>query len=284
MALTTDHHLLLCHRSLADAADIDWSHSTGFEAGAGPEMLTDPRLWVEARTTGLTAQIVWGRTRPMAVSMVSLLGHTLSRTGRWAVDCADDPAFTAGVETLVDGLVTPVTKPILANPWGEAPWNGREEPDGQAVAIFPTRFKPWWRIRLDDAARVDGVTWLDLGRLLCDSPYRPRRNIALGWRLGTSTDARRARSRGGTLWTSGGAQWPELTMELRDLDRADALAHGLDLDREVGLAGHVLAIVDPTDGVNRRHLAVYGQLEDLTPVENHEQGFYRKTFRIIGDL
>ncbi|SOE00690.1 hypothetical protein [Caenispirillum bisanense] len=286
MALSTAHHLLLSWQSFCDGADVDWSASTGFLAGAPASRLADHRLWRAARTSGLTAEIVWYRARPMAISMIALLGHSLSERGTWSVECASQADFSDAETVLPEELIWPQTVPFGSRPWGEWPWNGRELTPGgnKGLALFEARYRSWWRVRIDDTRRTDGVTWLDLGRLIADSPFRPRRNIALGWEIGVNSDTQRRRSRGGTLWAEAGPSWSELVMDLADLTRDEAMTYGLDVDRLVGTHTNVLAIVDPADVGNRHRLAVYGPLDKLSRISNPQQLRYRKTISIIEDL
>lgn len=278
-----EHFLLLSHGSLADTADL--SGSSGFTDEQPIANLLDQQLSLPAVTSGLTAEIVVDLGRPRAVSYVGLLDHSGSITMNWHVQGSNDPDFATPLVE-VHGRARPRSIAFGSRPWGDWPWEGRElTADGaDAHALFEAVYARYWRVVVDDGARTDGIGWLSIGRLIVDAPWRPNRNISLGWDIQAKDAGTTERSRGGTLWSESAASWKDVRFELNGMDRDEAIGVAFALDRKVGTGRNVLVIVDPADLRNRHALTIYGPLAETTAVTNTAQGLYSKRFTITGDV
>ena len=93
-------------------------------------------------------------------------------------------------------------------------------------------------------------------------------------------ESRTVRSRGGQLYVDPAQRRRRLSFAINNLGEDEVLGRAYELDREKGIAGDVLAIVDPGKPKHLHRLAIYGTLGETTPMANPSFERYSKRFVI----
>lgn len=222
---------------------------------------------------------------PRTISLLALLRHNLTQGGRWRLRLSDAADFAAALLDTGWRDIWPEITPFGQDLWGEFIWGGKLDPDEartygiSAYHVLTTPlFARHLRLELDDQDNPDG--YLQAGRLIAAPAWQPSRNLAYGWELRHVDESRTIRSRGGQLYVDPLPLRRRLSFTLDHLGADEMLGRAHELDREKGIAGDVLAIVDADQPRHLHRLAIYGALGETTPMANPSFERYSKRFVI----
>ena len=240
-----------------------------------------------------------------AVSLVVLQAHSISRTGEWRVrmgrttstatgdgepdtdeagmsilDDADltitdeEPVTPAGttLDVLYDSGWMPVWDRVAtwsSRPWGAFPWDGREAVAGGDNAILVLAASEFIRYLAIDVRDPDTTaSVIDIGRLLVDAPFRPSRNLQVGYTIAVIDESAVETSRGGQPWLDRRPPLREIAFSIAGLRKAEMLPAALDRALAEGRAVPILVVVDHEDLAHRHRETVYGLARELSPPVN----------------
>jgi hypothetical protein len=266
-------NLIIAARNRAD----DGTLSSGSWAATLPlGNLQDRQLTKVARTTDMAPASTWfeadlgaGRT----VSLVALLRHNLTQGGRWRIRLSDVADFATSLFDSGWRDVWPEITPFGQGLWGEFVWGGKLDPEDAgtygigAYHVLPTSvFARYVRIELDDQDNPDG--YLEAGRLIVSPAWQPTRNLTYGWTLRHIDESRRVRSRGGQLYVDLAPKRRRLEFTIPHLSEDEMFSRAYELDRDKGVGGDLLVIVDPDKPAHLHRQAIYGALAEVTGIEN----------------
>lgn len=255
-----------------------------------------------ARILATTFSVVIDLGRNRSIGLVALQAHSGTRTGRWQVygwrdgtsgasvggealldendqeltDEADqaltDEAATVGATELDSGLLYLWDRTVAwgSRPWGEWPWDGREVVAGGNTALFVPAATPFVRyIRIDIDDQENAVGFVDIGRILIDAPWRPTRNLQVGYSPAPIDESPVEYARNGQAWVDRRATGRTLRFSLAGLRKGEALPLVGDRMQGEGKAVPLFVVVDPDDEVNRHRETFYGwPLEIPAPINN----------------
>ena len=167
----------------------------------------------------------------------------------------------------------PEITPFGQGLWGEFVWGGKLDPEDAgtygigAYHVLPTSvFARYVRIELDDQDNPDG--YLEAGRLIVSPAWQPTRNLTYGWTLRHIDESRRVRSRGGQLYVDLAPKRRRLEFTIPHLSEDEMFSRAYELDRDKGVGGDLLVIVDPDKPAHLHRQAIYGALAEVTGIEN----------------
>jgi hypothetical protein len=278
-------NILIAARNRADAGTL----SAGSWVSTLPlANLQDRQLTRVARSTDTALANTWlyldlgaGRT----VSLLALLRHNLTQGGRWRFRLSDVADFATSLFDTGWHDIWPEITPFGQDLWGEFVWGGKLDPSEaktygiSAYHVLTTPvFARYVRLELDDQDNASG--YLEAGRLIVSPAWQPSRNLTYGWELQHVDESRTVRSRGGQLYVDSAQRRRRLSFAINHLGEDEMLGRAYELDREKGIAGDVLAIVDPDKPRHLHRLAIYGTLGETTPIVNPHFERYSKRFVI----
>lgn len=120
--------------------------------------------------------------------------------------------------------------------------------------------------------RVDvsdtSAPWLEAARLVAGARWTPSHNYTIGWRDAAVDDAQIVTVWGGGEWRDRRAVRRRVRITIPALPQAEAMAHGLALQR-LGGVDDVLFVFDAADRSPRR--AIFGRLEDVEMIGTFAQ-------------
>ena len=250
--------------------------------------LQDRQVTKVARTTDTAlastqADADLGQQR--TVSLVAFLRHNLTQSGRWRIRLSDVADFVTILYDTGWQDIWPEITPFGQDLWGEFVWGGKLDPDeaqGYGISAYhvlaTSVFARHVRVELDDQGNPDG--YLEAGRLIVSPSWQPSRNLAYGWTLRHVDESRRVRSRGGQLYVDVAPKRRRLEFTIPYLDEDEMFSRAYELDRDKGVGGDVLVIVDPEKAAHLHRQAIYGALEETTAIENPSFKRYAKRFVI----
>lgn len=148
---------------------------------------------------------------------------------------------------------------------------------GMLVHVLPSggRNAQYWRISLADT----GIDYYEAGRLFIGPAWSPGVNYSYGWRQGLIDLSKRTRARGGQTYVDRNRQYRYFSVTFDYLTKAEAEDALLELDRQIGLRGDFLVVLDPDDP-NPGKVSLWGQLQALSEVINPQFEIYQKSIQI----
>ena len=223
--------------------------------------------------------------RSKTISFVSLLGHNLTSTGTWRVRISNQSDFSTLLYDSGDVDIWPVTEIFGENPWGGFVWNGKNITDDGNFGFLlldSSVYGRYVRINLDDSDNEDG--YLEAGRLIIDSPWRPSKSFIYGAELTYINPSEKERSRGGQPWTDRLPQYRKATFEIRNLGEDEMFGQGYEMDRLLGIAKHCFIMLDPSNITHRHRWAFYGTIKEINPQVFDTYNKFSKQFEIEESL
>ncbi|MBV6633870.1 MAG: hypothetical protein KI792_12665 [Alphaproteobacteria bacterium] len=136
----------------------------------------------------------------------------------------------------------------------------------------------YWQIDLTDPSNPAG--YIEAGRLFIGNAYQPPHSPRSGLRLGYETRTTVTTAIGGAEFFDRREGYRVARFDLPVLDRDEALAALLDLQREVGIDGEVLLVIDADDAQNLQRQSFRGRFRSLEPLVYIAAGYAEQTFEI----
>lgn len=281
-------NLLLSFTNYADDGTLSDSGATASEWLSSLPLtnLQDPLLSKVARTdSDLDADFDVDLGGRKTISFVALLAHNLTINGTWRVRIGNDNTFAS---TLYDSGTVKIwsrTQTLGSLPWGAFSWDGiSSTSDGNFgfVLLDSAVYARYIRIDLTDSTNGDG--YLQAGRLIVDSPYRPTINPVYGFNLGYVNPSKKRRSRGGQPWVDRLPQYRQMTIPFAAIREDEAYGSLYELDRQAGISGDVFVMLDPDDAINRHRQSFYGTVREPTAINHDAPNSHSKTFVIEESL
>lgn len=227
--------------------------------------LQAPQIAKRARWTGTSVALVCDLGRNRVIAGVLLLGHNLTTAATWRVEISADAGFTSTAydsnsDAAFDNYVWPRTETFGAQPWAEFTFDGRRitEDGNNALGLFSAVSGRYIRITVTDTENTDG--YLQAGRLIVDSPWRPSVHIQPEFSIRWQDNLTATRSRGGQVWLNRQSKWRVLSVNLANLPKDEMLGQGYEMDRARGQSSEIVFVVDPDDTKHRHRLTVYGRI------------------------
>lgn len=220
-------------------------------AGMPATNLIDPRISTVWRAqAGVTSTYVIADLGALhAVDTVALLWTTLTAGATVRVRLSTTDASGAAGNAHDSGTIA-----------------GQAEPQYPHVLYylpFPVNAR-YVRVDITDTS----APWLQAARLLAGARWNPTHNYTIGWRDAAVDDAQITTVWGGGEWRDRRAVRRRVRITIPALPQAEALQHGLALQR-LGRAGDVLFVFDVADRSPRR--AIFGRLDDLEMIGTFSQ-------------
>lgn len=240
-------------------ADVD------VPAGMPLSNLKTPQLGYVARLLGTTAEVTidFGRIRP--ISAVAALGHSLTTAGEWRVRGDTDPGFAA--PPLDTGMVKiwPQTVGWGQQSWGAFPWGLRSATPGgdKGFAFFPAVGIRYLKVAFSDPSNPAEV--MDIGRLWAEAVFQPSRSAGNGYGLRFVDGSTVTMSRDGTPWKDRRPKRSEMELQVDFLTEAEAYGFVLRMQRDLGVADELIAMIERDNLAQRHFNTLYGRLSD-TPL------------------
>jgi len=247
--------------------------------------LKDRQLTKVARSLTLSPDFIVDLGRNQTITFFALLAHNLTISGQWRIIVSRDSDFST--EEYNSGFVDiwPTTQTIGSLPWGGFAWNGKAQSDdaNKGILILSSAvFGRYILVSLSDATNSAG--YLQAGRFIVDSPWRPTYSVQYGWGVGFSQRSRKVRSRGGQVWGDEQAEYRTLSFNLAGIGEDEIYGQAYEIDRRRGSLGDVLAIIDPSDLANRHKYTIYGTQATLGPTTHRTHKDFSHPFVIEESL
>lgn len=303
-------NVLLAHPNIADTGTL-----SGGAWQVSRDNLKDRRLSRVARTataakadTQFTLDL--GRSRLMTV--IAIVRHNVSTSGKWRARLATDPGFATpvydnAVTVPPDGAVTlqmdfltqtfmawepdwqlawPTLFPTSVLEWEDDNfWTGsiteeeRREYPSLLLAILP---KPtagrYVRVEIDDETNPDG--YVEFGRIFVGSAWQPLYNANYGASIAWETDTGMQRALSGTPYFDHKAGRRVTRFDLGFLTRDEALGRLFEIQRKAGIDGEVLLVWDKDDAINLMRQSYLGRHRQLAPIARAFVGNFSNAFEI----
>lgn len=153
---------------------------------------------------------------------------------------------------------------------------GAVEGYGQALHVFANTASRYWRLDLADATLDDN---LQVGRVFLGPKWSTTYNHSYGWQVGWLDASQVVRSWGGQSYADRKPRRRVVEFRLDYLSEAEAFESALEIAREQGVVGDVLAVPDATATYVARQ-AIWGQLAASEPMQNPIALTWQQKFRI----
>ena len=277
--------MLIAFRNYAD----DGTLSGGSWSGSLPlANLQDRQPSIVARSTSAAAAntIVncdFGEAR--TISFVALLKHNLTQQGQWRVRLSNDAAFATSLYDSGQIDIWPTVYPFGVGLWGEFVWGGKLTTAEAATyginayrVLAASVFARYLRIELFDTANAAG--YLQAGRLIAAPAWQPSINLQYGWQIEQVDESRKTRSRGGQTYVDIVPKARRLSFALASLEEDEMWGYAYELDRQKGVGGDILVMVDPAKTTHLHRQTVYGTLAQTSPIANPAFARFDKAFAV----
>ena len=278
-------NLIIAARNRADDGTLSggsWSATLPL-ANLQDRQLTRVARSADTQPASTTMDVDLGAAK--TISLVALLRHNLTQAGRWRVRISNASDFATVEYDSGWRDIWPAVTPFGQGLWGEFQWGGKldgAEARTYGIGAYDVLAAPVFarhlRLELDDQGNPDG--YLQAGRLVVSPAWRPSRNLSYGWELGHVDESRRVRSRGGQLYVDPAPKRRRLAFVIEHLSEDEMFGRAYELDRDKGVAGDVLVIVDPGNLAHLHRQAIYGALAETTPIANPAFDRFTKRFVI----
>lgn len=279
-------NLLLSYNNFADDGTLS-------EVGSGNQWLSslplanlqNPLLSKVARTDSeLVVDFDLDIGDRKTISFVALLKHNLTSAATWRVRISNVDTFATTVYDSGTIDIWSRTETLGSSPWGAFPWDGKATPeDGDfGFLIFDAVFGRYVRIDIVDSGNPDG--YIQAGRLIVDSPFRPTVNPSYGLQIGYVNPSNKRRSRGGQPWVDRLPQYREMRIPFEAILESQAYGTLYEIDRQAGISGDVFVMLDPDDEINRHRQGFYGTIKNPTPISHDGPNSHSKSFVIEESL
>lgn len=175
-------------------------------------------------------------------------------------------------------------------PWGQLEWEDENwwscqlsEDQREAVTkvfyLRPAAIAKTWRVSISDPANPDG--FLQLGRAFIGESWTPRFNYGYGNQFGYEADLTAARAYGGNEYLRARQSRRTFAFSLDCLVDAEAHARVFDLQRDLGEAGELFVIPDPSDAENAHRRAFLGRIKKINPITHRNLPMHSAAFSLV---
>lgn len=277
-------NILICDSRISDDAELTASASSGSFAVQALQRKSD--VW---RPDDLTPWLVADLGAPRDVRSVALV----SVAAREVAGASSQ--WSRKLEGLVSDAATwriraaDAEEDLLAAPAydsGDIPFRQSGARDDMPVLVgfhwaadgASARTHRWWRIDIDDSTNEAG--FLDFARLFICSAEPFTYNASYGAGIGYEDATRVSADVTGGLHAVRRLPRAYLDFALDFGNEAEMLGRALDLDRQLGLSGDLLALLDHEAESFAAQRTVYGALTALTPVVLPHFNIFSKRYRI----
>lgn len=277
-------NILLCDSRISDDAVLTASASPGSFPVNALQRKSD--IW---RPTGLTPWLVADLGQAQDVRSLALVSvaarETAGAASQWSrkleglVSAAGTWRIRAAASE--DDLVS-----APAYDSGAMPFRQSGARDDMPVLVGfhwaaddeSPRSHRWWRIDIDDSTNEAG--FLDFARLFICSSLPFAYNASYGAGIGYEDVSRVSADVNGGLHAVRRIPRAYLDFALDFGNEAEMLGRALDLDRQLGVSGDLLALLDHEAEHHAAQRTVYGALSVLSPVMLPHFNIFSKRYRI----
>lgn len=241
------------------------------------------KIW---RNTQTTAQIDVDFGQSRLVDFMALIRHNISTTGtiRFRLSTVSD--FSTTVFDSGSVQAWPVVETFGSLPWGIFSWGGTLNPElvdlytASSFAIDDNGVLcRYLRIDISDPSNADG--YLQAGRLIAGTSYRPSINYANGVQFELIDESRVTKSRGGQVFVDQVEKYRIARFELINLPEEEIFSSVFGLiDRRSGISKDLLIIPQPDEPTTWIDQNIYGRIRTTQPIVNSALNYYSRLIEI----
>lgn len=277
-------NILLCDSRISDDAALTASASPGAfpvnalqrksdvwrPSGLTPWLIADLGAAKDVRSVALVsvaAREVAGASSQWSRKLEGLM----SKAGTWRIRAASTeegliaaPAYDSGVMPFRQSGARDDMPVLVGFHWAA---------DGASPRVLR-----WWRIDIDDTTNEAG--FLDFARLFICSSLPSTYNASYGAAIGYEDASRVSADVSGGLHAVRRLPRAYLDFAVDFGNEAEMLGRALDLERQLGLSGDLLGLLDHEAAEHAAQQTVYGAFSALTPVTLPHFKIYAKRYRI----
>ncbi len=227
-----------------------------------------------ASTAHTRFRVDLGTTRPSMLSMFGLLNHNGTTSAKWRIVVTNDASDADPAQRQLDTGLMKLWVPTVvfgSMPWGMFPWDGVDPAayPGGTIAFYiaekPVFGRYIW-VYIEDAANPAG--YFQAGRFLAGQAWSPETNVSYGASIQWVDPSEVSRTRGGRRIVVERPRYRIFRLRFETLTKAEAFGQAFEIDRQLGVSGDFLLVLDPEEsGEVRFRQTIYAAKAENAPIE-----------------
>jgi hypothetical protein len=209
------------------------------------------------------------------VRMVGVASHNLSDTAKYRIRGGNDPTFATYSYNSGWKNVWAIAFPALGVSWTAQNWFTGRYTDKQKVGLqwnireFMSSLVDYryWLFEFDDQARIDGVPYVQFGRLMIMTAYQPVVNMSPDAEVGWVNRTESQETISGALYFQKRTPYRYATFSADWMLDDEAFASAFDLERLAGIDNEVFFAFDPNDTLHAIRRSWLGTLVKPNPIK-----------------
>lgn len=266
---------------VSDAATLSGG---GWLTGAPLTRLQNQYLAMAARSTDAVpsntlVNVDYGTAQ--AISVVALVRHNLRSAAEWRIRGSANsdmstPVYDSGWVDVWgpqwDTGVLPAGHPNAATRLLTDAQIDALDPPRDAVHVLASEVSArYWRIEVSDPLNSDD--YVQVGRLVMAPRFSPTYNFAVGAEFGLNDNTQVSRSLSGVRYYDERPKGRSLAMQFQNLPDREAYSVMRDMVEQLGQAGQLYVVTDPTDTTSLQRRSFLANVRQLGAVQYAAAGY-----------
>jgi hypothetical protein len=268
-------NVLVAFNNKADAATLSGG---SYSASLPLTNLQDRAIKKVARSSNLllaSTKFVVDMGSSVIVKVLAVVGHNMSLTAKYRLRGGSDATFAtytydSGWKDVWPAVYATYDLEWQSNNW----WSGRyteEERQGynwNILDIMPNSVSyRYWQYEFDDAARTDGIAYLDFGRLFVSNSWSPVVNMSQGATIGWETNTQVQESLSGAEFFQYRTPYRVARFGTDFMLDNEAFSSAFDVQRRSGIDKEVYYVYDSADTIHKFRRSFLGRIRKLDNIE-----------------